>query len=354
MSAVLSRGVFILGEQVAAFEKEFADYHGGGFAVGMANGTDAIELVLRGLGVGAGSKVYTVSHTAVATVSAIERAGATPVLVDIDRNSYTMCSSSLEAAIEEHGNSGADSCTNAVVVVHLYGQPAPHWQEITDLANAYNLRIVEDCSQAHGAKWRGQRVGTLGDAAAYSLYPTKNLGALGDGGVCLTKDPDLASKLKGLREYGWKERYVSDFPGANSRLDELQAAILRVKLRRLDADNEARRRIAAHYRSGITNDKLHLPSEQDTCQHVYHQFVVRTAQRDEFRKHLGQNCVGSLVHYPVPIHLQPAYRGRLPLSPTGLLQTEQAAEEIVSLPMFPEMQTDEVNEVLAVVNRWGV
>lgn len=353
MSAVLSRGVFILGEQVAAFEKEFADYHGGGIAVGMANGTDAIELVLRGLGVGAGSKVFTVSHTAVATVSAIESAGATPVLVDIDRISYTMCPSSLEAAIEKHGNSGADSCTNVVVVVHLYGQPAPHWHEIADLARTHNLRLVEDCSQAHGASWRGTKVGTLGDAAAYSLYPTKNLGALGDGGICLTRDADLAVKLRGLREYGWKQRYVSDFPGTNSRLDELQAAVLRVKLKRLDEDNALRRRIAQGYYSGIRNSDLKVPCESPLCRHVYHQFVVRTDKRDEFRRHLEDNGIGSLIHYPVPIHLQPAYRGRVPLSPGGLPETESAAEQVVSLPMFPELEPASVEKVVSVVNGWA-
>ncbi|MFM8884904.1 MAG: DegT/DnrJ/EryC1/StrS family aminotransferase, partial [Chthoniobacterales bacterium] len=193
---------------------------------------------------------------------------------------------------------------------------------------------------------------TLGDAAAYSLYPTKNLGALGDGGVCLTKDAALAGKLKGLREYGWKERYVSDFAGANSRLDELQASILRVKLKHLDADNNARRRIAARYRSGICNDKLDLPAEQETCWHVYHQFVVRSMRRDELRKHLAEKRIGTLVHYPVPIHLQPAYRSRIPLSPLGLQQTEAAALQIASLPMFPELKDGEAAKVVAALNDW--
>lgn len=350
---MLSRGIFILGDQVAAFEKEFSDYHGGGHAVGVANGTDAIELVLRGLGVAAGSKVFTVSHTAVATVSAIERAGATPVLVDIDRLSYTMCPRSLAEALKEHGNKGAGGQVDAIVVVHLYGQPSPHWKEISDLARAHNLRLVEDCSQAHGAEWIEQKVGTLGDAAAYSLYPTKNLGALGDGGVCLTKNADLAGKLKGLREYGWKERYVSDFAGANSRLDELQAAILRVKLKRLDADNDARRRIAAHYRSGITNTTVDLSAKHDACRHVYHQFVVRSVQRDELRHYLAEKGIGTLVHYPIPIHLQPAYRSRIPLSASGLKETEKAALEIVSLPMFPELKEDEANRVVEALNAWS-
>lgn len=352
ISGVLSRGIFILGEQVAAFEKEFADYHGAGHAVGMANGTDAIELVLRGLGIGAGSKVFTVSHTAVATVSAIERAGAIPILVDIDQRSYTMCPSSLDAAIKQHRSKDPGPHVDAIIVVHLYGQPAPNWRQISDMARNHNLRLVEDCSQAHGSQFGRTKVGTLGDAAAYSLYPTKNLGALGDGGICLTRDADLAGKLKGLREYGWTKRYVSEFSGANSRLDELQAAILRIKLKRLDRDNELRRSIANIYLSGIDNPRLTLPAQNEFCRHVYHQFVIRTKERDGLRRHLTDHGIGTLVHYPVPIHLQPAYHGRVPLSPLGLRQTEQAANEIVSLPMFPEMATDSVDKVVSILNNW--
>jgi dTDP-4-amino-4,6-dideoxygalactose transaminase len=350
ISQTLDHGNYILGEQVSAFEQEFADYHGKGYAVGVANGTDGLELVLRALGVSEGSKVFTVSHTAVATVAAIERAGATPVLVDIDPASYTMCPASLAMAVQEHSAGSNRARQDAVIVVHLYGQAAPHLREIMDLAETAGLRLIEDCSQAHGALYCGQRVGTIGDAAAYSLYPTKNLGALGDGGVCLTRDAKLATHLKSLREYGWKQRYISEEAGVNSRLDELQAAVLRIKLRKLDEDNESRRQIAASYRAGITNQKFVLPDEAPSCRHVYHQFVVQVGARDHIRQKLSERGVGTLVHYPVPIHLQPAYKGRVLVSPSGLMHTENAASQVMSLPMFPELSAALVDTVIEIIN----
>lgn len=349
ISTVLAQGRYILGDQVAAFEREFSEYLGGGHAVGVASGTDGLEMALRALGVGSGAKVYTVSHTAVATVAAIEKAGAMPVLVDIDPGSYTMCPQSLAAALAAHPCGERD----VVVVVHLYGQPAVHWQAIVDLACSHGLRVVEDCAQAHGAEWCGRKVGALGDAAAFSLYPTKNLGAIGDGGVCFMRDGDLAAKLRSLREYGWKERYVSEVPGGNSRLDELQAAILRVKLKHLDADNDARRRIASLYRAGIRNPRILLPAEHEDGRHVYHQFVVRSTDRDGLREYLRGRNIGTLIHYPVPIHRQPAYEGRLPLPVPGLPETEEAASTIVSLPMFPELEDREIERVVAALNDWA-
>ena len=347
ISAVLSRGVYILGEEVAKFEDEFAAYHGGGHAVGVANGTDALELSLRALGISNGSHVFTVSHTAVATVAAIEKAGAVPVIVDIDPASFTMCPRSLEAAVASH-----DHCGGAVIVVHLYGQPAPYLPEIMEIAARHGLRIVEDCSQAHGAVWRGTKVGTFGDVAAFSLYPTKNLGALGDGGICLTKNEGLTGKIRGLREYGWKQRYVSDFAGGNSRLDELQAAVLRIKLRHLDRENDLRRKLAGIYRYGIQNAAIQLPQENPNARHVYHQFVVRSQKRDLLREYLANEQIGTLIHYPVPIHLQPAYKGRLSLSPAGMQATEEAALEILSLPMYPEMPENYAQRVLDSLNAW--
>ncbi len=348
ISAVLAQGRYVLGDQVAAFEKEFADYHGGGHAVGVANGTDGLEMALRALGVVSGTKVYTVSHTAVATVAAIEKAGAIPILVDIDPKSYTMCPLSLQSALKAHPSGGRD----VVVVVHLYGQPAVHWQSIADVAKSHGLLLVEDCSQAHGAEWRGCKVGTLGEAAAFSLYPTKNLGAIGDGGVCFMKDHDLAAKLRSLREYGWKERYVSEVPGGNSRLDELQAAILRIKLKHLDKDNNARRRIASLYFDGIENPRISMPAKYEDGRHVYHQFVVRSPNRDDLREHLKARNIGTLIHYPVPIHRQPAYEGRLPMPASGLPETEKAAGTIASLPMFPELEDDAIERIVTALNDW--
>lgn len=347
ISAVLSRGVYILGEEAAKFEEEFAAYHGGGHAVGVANGTDALELSLRALGISPGSHVFTVSHTAVATVAAIEKAGAVPVLVDIDPASFTMCPCSLEAAVASHAHIGG-----AVIVVHLYGQPAPYLQEIMEIAARHGLRVMEDCSQAHGAEWRGTKVGTFGDVAAFSLYPTKNLGALGDGGICLTNDESLAGKIRGLREYGWKQRYVSDFAGGNSRLDELQAAILRIKLRHLDRENDSRRKLAGIYSTGIQSPFIQKPHENPDGRHVYHQFVVRSQKRDLLREYLANDQIGTLIHYPVPIHQQPAYKGRVAVSPAGMKATEEAALEILSLPMYPEMPESFAERVVAALNAW--
>lgn len=347
ISRVLSRGVYILGEEVSKFEEEFAEYHGGGYGVGVANGTDALELSLRALGMPVGYRVFTVSHTAVATVAAIEKAGFELVLVDIDPVSFTMCPNSLEAALSEHEKRGG-----AVIVVHLYGQPAPHLPEILDVSRRHGLHVIEDCSQAHGAAWRGSKLGTFGDIAAYSLYPTKNLGALGDGGICYTKNKEYSEKIRGLREYGWKQRYVSDFPGGNSRLDELQAAVLRTKLRHLDRENESRRKIAEMYRQGIQNSIVQLPLEHSEGRHVYHQFVVRSEKRDSLRNYLAEIGIGTLIHYPVPIHLQPAYRGRTCISPRGMRATEEAAMEILSLPMYPEMPSTSVERVVVALNEF--
>jgi dTDP-4-amino-4,6-dideoxygalactose transaminase len=352
ISKVLSRGIYILGREVGDFESEFADYQGGGRSVGVANGTDALELSLRALGISAGSPVYTLSHTAVATVAAIEKAGASPVLVDIDPKSYTMCPHSFEAAVVDGDGTPPKKTGGAVILVHLYGQPAPHLPEILQIANKHGLHVVEDCSQAHGAEWTGNKVGTFGDIAAFSLYPTKNLGALGDGGICFTKNPDLAEKIRGLREYGWKQRYVSDFPGGNSRLDELQAAILRIKLRHLDRENEARRKIAAGYRAGLQNHAIHLPQEHPDGRHVYHQFVIRVEERNMLKDYLADRQIGTLIHYPVPIHLQPAYKGRISISPSGMQETERAALGILSLPMYPEMEEASVDRVIVALNDW--
>jgi dTDP-4-amino-4,6-dideoxygalactose transaminase len=339
MARVLASGWYILGEEVAAFEREFAAYAGASHAIGVASGTDAIQLALRALGVGVGDEVATVSHTAVATVAAIELSGATPVLVDIDPETFTMDAACLERAMNRH--------VKAIVPVHLYGHPAD-LAAILPIAGRHGAAVIEDCAQSHGAALGGRATGTWGHAGAFSFYPTKNLGALGDGGAVLTSDVELAARIRALREYGWRERYVSSEAGLNSRLDEMQAAILRVKLHYLDAENARRREIASWYNQLLAGLPLTLPTVSISATHVFHQYVVRTALRDPLRDHLKQSGIGALIHYPVPVHLQPAYRGRVILAGT-LASSEAAAREVLSLPMFPELPGNAVERVCAAV-----
>jgi len=339
LARVCEKGWYVLGEEVRAFEAEFAAYVGVAHGVGVGSGTDAIALALRALGVGPGDEVVTVSHTAVATVAAIELIGASAVLVDIDPATYGMDPAKLEAALSPK--------TKAIVAVHLYGHPVD-LDAVLAVADAKGIPVVEDCAQAHGARLGGRRVGSMGKVAAFSFYPTKNLGALGDGGMAVTNDPDVAARLRELREYGWRERYVSATTGVNSRLDELQAAVLRVKLARLDADNAARRAIAARYTEALAGTALVLPSVREGVEHVYHLYVVRSAGRDELQRRAKEKGVGTLVHYPMPIHLQPAYVGRLRGS-DALPETERAAKEVLSLPMYPELPTGDVETVVTVL-----
>jgi dTDP-4-amino-4,6-dideoxygalactose transaminase len=342
ISRVLDKGRYILGEEAATFEREFADYIGVRASIGVGSGTEALHLALRACGVGPGDEVITVSHTAVATVSAIELCGATPVLVDIDPRSFTLDPNQLEAAITPR--------TQVVIPVHLYGQSAD-LEPILSIARKHNVRMIEDCAQSHGALYRSRRTGAWGDMACFSFYPTKNLGAIGDGGLVATNDPQLAENARLLREYGWRERYVSDIGGWNTRLDELQAAILRVKLRTLDADNARRRHLAALYDELLTASSVALPQAMSYGEHVYHLYVVRSARRDELQAFLKERGVGTLIHYPMPIHLQPAYRGRL--GDVGSLpETERAAKEILSLPMFPELSEGQVRQVAEAIREF--
>ncbi len=336
---VLDGGRYILGPEVEHFEREYAAYLGVNHAVGVANGTDALELSLRACGVGAGDLVFTVSHTAVATVAAIESAGATPVLVDIDPATYTMDPKCLAAALANP----PPGRPKAVVPVHLYGHPAD-MPAILEGARRHDLLVIEDCAQSHGASLDGRMTGAWGDIASFSFYPTKNLGALGDGGMVATGSPALAERVCLLRQYGWRERYVSDSPGGNSRLDELQAAVLRVKLRYLDGENARRRDLAGAYDALLKSTELVLPSVRPGARHVYHQYVVRLPRRDELGAHLREAGIGTGIHYPVPVHLQAAYRDRLPLG-TPLPATEQAAGEVLSLPMFPQLSDAQVRQV---------
>lgn len=353
LARALASGRYIMGQEVEAFEREFAVYQGTRHAVSVANGTDAIELALRAAGIGAGDLVFTVSHTAVATVAAVERAGAVPVLVDIDPLRYTMAPEHLEAAIAQARRDpelqGARQ--RAVLPVHLYGQPADI-EAIAAIAARSGLLLIEDCAQAHGATVAGRRVGTWGMLASFSFYPTKNLGAMGDGGAIITDDAAIARRLRALRQYGWEERYISASRGLNSRLDEIQAALLRVRLRHLDADNEARRRVAARYDAALDGLAVAPPARAAGIEHVYHQYVLRTPMQAALRHHLADAGIGTAIHYPVPIHLQPAYQGQIALA-QPLAETEAAAREVVSLPMFPELSSGQVDRVCAALRAWS-
>jgi dTDP-4-amino-4,6-dideoxygalactose transaminase len=338
---VYAGGRFILGPETDAFEAEFAEYLGVPHAVGVNSGTDALHLALRALGIGEGDEVITVPNTAVATVSAIEMAGATPVLCDVHADSMTMDADSFAAVITPRAK--------AVIPVHLFGQPA-ELDPIIGIARQYKLAVIEDCAQAHGAKYRGQRVGSFGDIACFSFYPTKNLGAYGDGGAVVTNDPRLAEKVKLLRQYGWRARYESEIRGVNSRLDELQAAILRVKLRHLDAWNTARRERAVIYTELLPNKRVAPPAEMPYGEHVFHLYVTRCEARDYLATFLQEREIGTAVQYPTPIHLQPAYER---LAPAGSLPVaEKLAHEILSLPLYPELPLADVRTVAEAIREF--
>ncbi len=339
IARVLDKGWYILGDEVKAFEAEFAAYIGALYGIGVGSGTEALHLALAACGIGPGDEVITVSHTAVAAVAAIELVGATPVLVDIESQHYTLDPRHLEGAVTPR--------TKAVIPVHLYGQPAD-LEPILETARAHGLRVIEDCAQAHGALYHDKRVGAWGDMACFSFYPTKNLGALGDGGMVVTNDPELARQARLLREYGWVERHVSHIRGWNSRLDEVQAVALRVKLGYLDADNAARARLAACYDEGLAGAGVSTPQCRPKSTHVYHLYVVRSARRDKLQSFLKSQGIGALVHYPVPVHLQPAYQGRLRGSDC-VPETERAAREVLSLPMYPELDKPAVQMVIGAV-----
>ena len=336
---VVDKGWYILGEEVKAFEMEFAAYIGVDHAVGVGSGTEAIHLALMACGIGPGDEVITVSHTAVATIAAIELAGATPVFVDIEPYFYTINASYIEKLITAR--------TKAIIPVHLYGQPADI-QKVLEIAQKHKLRVIEDCAQAHGARFEDKRVGSFGDLGCFSFYPTKNLGALGDGGMVITNDQNLADRVRALREYGWQERYVSHIKGMNSRLDEIQAAILRVKLRYLDEDNEKRCAVANIYNKELGTTVLSLPKRRNRSTHVYHLYVVRCTRRDKLQTFLKERKIGALIHYPLPVHEQPAYKNRITGS-VNLPETERSAREILSLPMFPELSTEDAISVIKAI-----
>lgn len=339
VAATLAGGWYILGAEVRAFEDEFAGYLGVDFVIGVASGTDAVMLALRACGIGPGDEVITVSHTAVATVAAIELCDAVPRLVDVAPDTLTLDPAALRAAI--------GPATKAVIPVHLYGCPAD-MDAILAIAREHGLAVIEDCAQAHGARHGGRKVGTMGDAAAFSFYPTKNLGAVGDGGAVGTNRPDVAERLRLLRQYGWRERYVSEVPGYNSRLDELQAAVLRVRLRHLDKENETRRRLAKLYGEKLAGLPVEVQRVRIGDNHVYHLYTIRTEQRDRLQGYLKSRGVGTAIHYPVPIHLQSGYY-RLGYQPGSLPVTESAARTLLSLPMYPDLTPEAVAQVAGAV-----
>lgn len=332
---------YILGEDVPAFEREFAAYCGVDYAVGVDSGTSALELALRAFDIGAGDEVITAASTFVATAFAISYTGATPVLVDADPDTYNLDVTLLEAAITPR--------TRAIMPVHLYGQPAD-MDPIMEIARRHGLIVIEDACQAHGARYRGRPVGSIGHAAAFSFYPAKNLGAYGDGGLVVTNDPQVADTLRLLRNYGQREKYHHLRLGYNRRLDTLQAAVLRVKLRHLDEWNAARRRHAARY-GEVLPESVMLPTVPDYAEPVWHLYVVQVAERDALRAFLAERGIATGIHYPIPIHLQPAY-AQLGHRPGDFPVTEAASLQILSLPMYAEMPSEAVDAVAAAIREF--
>lgn len=349
----LNSGYYILGPEVEAFEKEFADYLGAKHCVGVASGTDALVLAMSACGIKRDDVVITVSHTAGATVAAIEILGAIPLLIDVDPETYLMAADILEKAIRElrFMCPAKAERLKAVIVVHLYGCPVAV-PSVIEVAEKYGLILIEDCAQANGASIDGKMVGTWGHLSAFSFYPTKNLGAFGDGGAVVTNDDGLSESVKSLRQYGWRHRYISAQPGYNSRLDEIQAAMLRVQLKYLRRDNLKRIEIARMYHEALESLDLRLPQEMSDRQHVYHQFVVQTSNRDNFRDYLANSGISTAIHYKVPIHLQPAYASRHLTQPTKLMNTEKLCDRIVSLPMHPYLKQEDIDQVCITVIKW--
>ncbi|MBQ2860543.1 MAG: DegT/DnrJ/EryC1/StrS family aminotransferase [Peptococcaceae bacterium] len=338
---VLRSGWYVLGKEVAEFEKEFAAYCGAKYCVGLASGLDALWIAFRVLGIGEGDEVIVQGNTYIASVMGITINGATPVFVEPDAF-YNIDVTKIEEKITER--------TKAILVVHLYGQ-ASNMTEIMRLAEKYNLRVVEDCAQSHGAKWNGQMTGTFGDVGCFSFYPSKNLGAFGDGGAVVINDEILDKKFRVFRNYGSEKRYHNMIIGANSRLDEMQAALLRVRLAHLDEINAERADIAAAYTAAINNEKVLLPQIRTGASSVFHQYVVRTDDRDKFMNYLQDRGIGTIIHYPIPPHLAEAYqylgyeKGAYPI-------TEAYADTVLSLPMYTGMTQEEIKYVIDVINEY--
>jgi dTDP-4-amino-4,6-dideoxygalactose transaminase len=341
IQGVLDRGDFILGEQVRLFEEEFAAYIGVTHAVGVGTGLDALEMLLRAYDIGPGDEVITAANTFIATVLAIMAVGARPVLVDIDPTTFNIDAGAIERAITPR--------TRAIMPVHLCGQPAD-MAEVLSIARTKNLKVIEDAAQAHGARYGGVRAGSLGDAAAFSFYPGKNLGAYGDGGMAVTNDPAIAEKVRRLGNYGQRVKYEHTSVGTNSRLDTIQAAILRVKLRHLDAWNDARREHAAAYDRLLRGAACSVPKTADNRTHIFHLYMVELENRGEVQKFLGERGISTGIHYPIPVHIQQACTG-LGHKQGDFPATEKAAVRILSLPMFAELTAEQLEYVSANVTQ---
>lgn len=344
INRVLEEGQFIGGPEVSRFEGRFAEFCNSRYAIGVGNGTDALFLVLKALGIGPGDDVITTANTFIATAEAIVSVGATPVFCDVDPHHFNMTAQSLRSALTPN--------TKAVIPVHIYGQPAP-MQEIMVVAREHSISVVEDAAQAHGAEYLGRRVGTWGDAATFSFYPAKNLGAYGDAGAVVTNDETLANTVRMMKDHGRSQKYLHDFPAVNSRLDTFQAAILDVKLNHMEAWNDARRTVAAKYDNALGEFPwLTLPIEIEGGRHVYHLYVVQSDNRDDLTAHLASQGIATGIHYPVPLHIQPAFAfmghhaGEFPVS-------EQLGKSVLSLPMYPELDGRQLARVVAAVRAYG-
>lgn len=350
LRGVLESGHFVLGPNVAGLEQELGAFLGVAKAVTMASGTDALHLSLRALGIAAGDRVLVPAFTFVATAVAASYAGARPVFVDIEPDTFCMDPKRVAEYLTDKTRAPQPKeCVRAMIPVHLYGQPAD-MEPLLDLARSHGLAVVEDAAQAIGATYHGKRVGGLGNAGCFSFYPTKNLGAMGDGGLATTQDPALGDRLLRLRVYGGRQRYLHEELGFNSRLDEIQAAVLRVKLGFLEEWTACRQAIAARYRTGLGGLDLPLPLERPESTHVYHQFVVRVPDRDAVQRRMAERGVQTAVYYPLPLHLQPLYR-ELGHRAGDFPEAERAAREVLCLPMYPELTDAQVDEVVEAVKR---
>ncbi len=339
---VLNSGWYLLGEQDKIFEKNFAAYCGAKHCIGCANGLEALSLIIKGYGFGTGDEIIVPANTYIASILAITQNGCTPVLVEPDITTYNINPNLIEEKIT--------SKTKAIMVVHLYGQ-AVQMEKIWQIAKKHNLKIIEDSAQAHGAIYQNRKTGNLGNASGFSFYPGKNLGCLGDGGCVTTNDDELAFKIRAIANYGSDYKYHHIFKGVNSRLDEIQAAVLDVKLKYLDEDNQKRRKIAKYYRDNIKNKKIILPSTYNEDSHVWHIFAIRTKNRDKLQKYLEENEIQTNIHYPVPPHKQECYKEWGHLS---FPITEQIHREVLSLPMSPVLTDEEAEKIVEVINKWHI
>ena len=338
---VLRSGWYVLGREVSEFEKEFAAYLGADYCVGLASGLDALTIAFRVLGIGVGDEVIVQGNTYIASVMGITINGATPVFVEPDEY-YNISATEIEKKITKK--------TKAILVVHLYGQ-ATNMKPIIELVHKYDLRLVEDCAQSHGACWNGKKTGTFGDIGCFSFYPSKNCGGFGDGGAIVTDDASFAEKVRIIRNYGSEKRYYNKVIGTNSRLDELQAGLLRVRLKHLEEINKERAEICIRYLEKIENDKIILPKIEEECTTVWHQFVIRCKDRDKLQEYLKEREIETLIHYPIPPHMAEAYQ-YLGIKKGALPVTEEYAQEVLSLPLYEKMTCEEQDYVITAINNF--